>query len=291
MKVKLAKNSGFCFGVRRAVNMALKELEAENTKGIYSIGHIIHNRDVVDDLSRKGLKVIENLKDVDEGTLIIRCHGLAASVISEAKNKGLKLIDTTCPYVFSSHRIVNSLLKEGCHIIVVGDKNHPEIQALCDADDITVVDENTDFDLVSIKSKKVGFIAQTTLPFNFYKKTIRAFLKKGFVELRIFNTICNDTKKRQLSAKRLAKSVDCILVVGGRFSANSKRLYQICKKINPRAYHIENSSELDESWFLKEDSVGIVSGASTPDYIIKQVADSLRNINISCKKEKVGVKS
>ncbi len=291
LKIKIARNCGFCFGVKRAIDMTTKELQASDTKGIYSIGDIIHNKDVVKDLSQKGLKVIENLKGVNAGTLIIRCHGLADSVIEEAKGKNLKLVDTTCPYVMNSHRIVSRLLNEQYHIIVIGDKDHPEIQALCDKGNVTVVDENTDLGSFYVKSKKVGLVSQTTLPYNFYKKVIRSLLRKDFGELRVFNTICSDTKKRQSSAKRLAKAVDCVLVVGGKTSANSKRLYQICKKINPSTYHIENSDELDENWFLSADTVGIASGASTPDYVINQLVERLKEIDISCKDKKVVVKS
>ncbi|MBM3253051.1 MAG: 4-hydroxy-3-methylbut-2-enyl diphosphate reductase [Candidatus Omnitrophica bacterium] len=290
LTIKIAKNSGFCFGVRRAVDMTAKELESKGDGLIYSIGHIIHNRDVVKELSQKGLRVVEGLEGIENGTLIIRCHGLSDSVIEGAKNKGLRLVDTTCPYVMNSHRIANRLLSEGYHIIVVGDKDHPEIQALYDKGNVTIVDENTDLSLFYIKSKKVGLIAQTTLPYNFYKKVIRSLLKKDFGELRIFNTICNDTKKRQSYARRLARVVDCTLVVGGKTSANSRRLYQICKKANPNTYHIENSDELDESWFIKITTVGIVSGASTPDYIINQVVRKLKTINTSCKNKEEVIK-
>ncbi len=276
IKTKIAKNSGFCFGVRRAVDMTIKELEPQGAKNIYSIGHIIHNGDVVKELSAKGLKVVEGLKDVKSGTLIIRCHGLAGSTIDEAKKKGIKLIDTTCPYVMNSHRIVDRLLSEGYTIIVVGDRNHPEIKAICDKSNVIVVDENTNLAPLGLRAKKIGIVAQTTIPLVLYKKVMRKLLNKGFKELRIFNTICDDTRRRQLSAKSLAKSTDCVLVVGGKSSANTKRLYQICKKINPSSYYIENSDDIDRRWFKSTGSVGIASGASTPDYVIDKIVERIK---------------
>ncbi|MFH0839113.1 MAG: 4-hydroxy-3-methylbut-2-enyl diphosphate reductase [Candidatus Omnitrophota bacterium] len=285
IKIKIAKNSGFCFGVKRAVDMTIKELETAHHKTIYSIGHIIHNKYVIEELSKKGLIVAGGIEEIKKGTLIIRCHGLATSVIEEAKKRGLRLIDATCPYVMNSHKIVEQLLREDYRVVVVGDKNHPEIQALCDTNsNITVVDENTDVNLITRVHTKIGLVAQTTLPLSLYKKVIRSFIKKGFSNLHIFNTICNDTRKRQFAAKRLAKSVDCILVVGGASSANSKRLYQICKELNSNTYQLEHPDEFKAQWVAGSRSIGIVSGASTPDKMVTQLADKLTRVDSTCKK-------
>jgi len=265
MQIKVARRAGFCFGVKRAINIAenaLKELKPGDK--IYSLGPIIHNPQVVEGLFKKGLQVISGLEKVKSGTVIISSHGAPLETAGDIRKKGMKLIDATCPFVKYAQNIVRGLKKEGYGIVIVGDSAHPEVKALK-----SIAGKNKN-------SKKLGVISQTTQSKENYIKEIEKILKQGFSEVKIFNTICNDTSERQLAARRLLEDCDIVIVVGGKNSANTKRLWQICKESGVDSFHVETELELSKDWFNGRKCVGITSGASTPDLMVKMVIKRIR---------------
>ncbi|MFC1667374.1 4-hydroxy-3-methylbut-2-enyl diphosphate reductase [Candidatus Omnitrophota bacterium] len=264
MQIKVAEHSGFCFGVRRAIKIAEKELrDLKNKKNIYSLGAIIHNPQVVDSLSKKGLSVINNIDSIKKGSVIISSHGAPDDLIKKIKNKKLTLIDATCPFVKHVHAIVKGLKKENYRVIIIGDKTHPEVKAL-----LSLAGKG-------VKNKKIGIVSQTTQDKDGYLKAILDVLKDDFTEVKIFNTICNDTAHRQMLARRLLNECDIMIVVGGKNSANTKRLWQICKESGVGSYHIEKETELKRSYFSGKKCVGVASGASTPDQTVKKVVKKI----------------
>jgi len=266
MQIKVAKHSGFCFGVKRAINIVDRAVENSNCKNsIYSLGPVIHNPQVVERLSKKGLKVVKDIGSIRKGTVIIPSHGAPKEVVDRLKKKNLNLIDATCPFVKNAHHIVKDLKKKCYRIIIIGDRKHPEVKTILSLAGKTV------------KSKKVGIISQTTQTKDNYLKGILDTLKQdNFSEVKIFNTICNDTSKRQRLARALLKECDVMLVVGGKNSANTKRLYDICRSSGVDSYHIEEDSELEKNFFTGKKCVGVVSGASTPDEMVKKVVNRIK---------------
>ena len=271
MQIKVAGHSGFCFGVKRAINIAEKTLAGSSRKNsnFYSLGPLIHNPQVVDDLSQRGLRVIDKIDGLMNGTVIVSSHGAAKDVIRRIKRKKIKLVDATCPFVKYAQDIVRKLKKEGYHIIIIGDKEHPEVKALMS------LSGNTER---GAKSKKIAIISQTTQSKENYILNILEIMKDDFSEIRIFNTICNDTSRRQELARGLLKECDVMIIVGGKNSANTKRLCEICKVSGVDSYHIEVPSELKEDYFAGKKCAGIVSGASTPDSIVRSVLHKIKEL-------------
>ncbi|MBU1062119.1 MAG: 4-hydroxy-3-methylbut-2-enyl diphosphate reductase [Candidatus Omnitrophica bacterium] len=273
MRIKVATHSGFCFGVKRAINIVDSALKNSRYKeNIYSLGPIIHNPQVVNSLLKKGLYVIGDIDAIEKGTLIISSHGAPQKIIRKIRRNKMKLIDATCPFVKYAHDIIKRLKGEGYKIVVVGDKDHPEVKAL-----LSTVG-NVDLHRRDLKSKKVAIISQTTQNRDNYIKGILDILKTDFNEARIFNTICNDTTKRQTLTSELLKECDVMVVVGGKNSANTKRLHQICKESKVTSYHIERESELKGRFFSGKKCAGVVSGASTPDSTVKKVVKRIKNL-------------
>ena len=265
MKIKVAKCAGFCFGVKSAINIAenaLKELRPGDK--IYSLGPIIHNPQVVEELFKEGLQVISSLEKIKGGTAIISSHGAPLEVAGDIRKKGMKLIDATCPFVKYAQNIVKDLKKEGYGIVIVGDSAHPEVKALK-----SIAGKNKNF-------KKIGIISQTTQSRENYINEIKKILSEDFSEVKIFNTICNDTSKRQLATRRLLEDCDLMIVVGGKNSANTKRLWQICKESGVDSFHIETELEVTKNWFRGKKCIGITSGASTPDSMVKKIIERIR---------------
>lgn len=278
MKIEVAEHAGYCYGVERALKLT-REAAEDSNKPIFTLGPIIHNPQVVESLAAQNIYAISDLSEIDEGTVIIRSHGVDPRVIAEAKKKNIKVVDATCPFVKKAQRRGAVLVKEGYQLIIVGERNHPEvIGILAHAKNRALIAE----DVKDIKcfhlSKKVGVVVQTTqLEENL--KAIAAELLQKVSELKVFNTICNATLKRQLAAQEIAKRADVVLVVGGKNSANTTHLAQMCKQINPNTHHIEVSNEIVPFWFTKDCLVGITAGASTPKWILKEVVDKLISMN------------
>ena len=279
MKIILAKRAGFCFGVKRATQMAFEAAGKDNKT--YTLGPIIHSPQVVSKLEDMGVKVLKNLESMDKGTIIIRSHGVASDEIAEAVQKNLEIVDATCPFVKKAQEHVKSLSESGYGVVVVGDADHPEVQGIVSygGDKVFVVGSGDEV-IKLPKMNKIGVVAQTTQSFENLKNVVSECLLRGG-EIRVFNTICDATAVRQEEAKELACQVDCMLVVGGFNSANTRRLAEVCAEIQPRTHHIETADEIDRIWFTGVETVGVTAGASTPKWIIDEVVARIEELNKS----------
>jgi 4-hydroxy-3-methylbut-2-enyl diphosphate reductase len=280
MMVKLAKHAGFCFGVKRATQMAFEA--AGKGKKTFTLGPIIHSPQVVHKLEEMGVGVVKDLQGVTKGTVIIRSHGVSSSEMEEAYRKKLDVVDATCPFVKKAQDYVKYLSDEGYDVIVVGDADHPEVQGIVSygsKEKIYVVASGEEVRQLP-KMGKIGVLAQTTQSFENLKSVVTACLKRGG-EVRVFNTICDATAVRQQEATEIAHNVDCMIVIGGYNSANTRRLAEICMEIQPKTYHIETASEIDCSWFQGVGVVGVTAGASTPKWIIDEVMARIQKVNNS----------
>ncbi len=279
MEIIVADSAGFCFGVKRAIKMASKS--AENIDGnINTLGPIIHNPQVVQKLENESdIYVKASLDEIENGTVIIRSHGVPKEVMGEANEKGLNVVDATCPFVTSSQEIVEDLVKDGYYTIIVGEKEHPEmIGVLSYGNEQTIVVASVD-ELKDLTDKaKIGIIAQTTLPIKTLQEVASFCLTKS-PDVKICNTICDATSVRQKESAEVAEKVDCMVVIGGRNSANTDKLTKICKEIQPHTYHIEIASELSPAWFADKVRIGVTAGASTPDWIIQEVVEKISNFS------------
>ena len=278
MRLKLARKVGFCFGVRRAVEMAKIVLKKEG--GAYSLGSIIHNKQVVEELSKKGLKVIKNIDEADSGVIVISSHGISPHTAGEISKRSLRLVDTTCPFVRNAQSSARSLGVKGYVVIIVGDANHPEVKALYDfaGKKAHVVRDERGLKALRLKpGERIGVLSQTTQSMGNFLGVVRAIIDTKPEDLRVFNTICKDAQVRQSAARDISREVDLMLIVGGKNSANTKRLFEVCKKVLPRSYLIETEDDLRSSWFKGVSMVGITSGASTPDKIVRRVAKVVKS--------------
>lgn len=273
MKIYCAHHSGFCFGVKRAIKMAMDAVQRR--KFVYSFGPLIHNRDFVRNLEQKGIGVIEKIGEINnpKATIIIRSHGVKPSVLKKLKKKGVDIIDATCPKVRRAQHYVGRLVEQGYFVIIIGEKDHPEVKGLIGyaGKNCTIYTEG-----MEIKHKKVGIVPQTTLDFEHLYNAVKDLLPR-VIEMKIYNTICNETILRINEALSIADKVDIMLIIGGKNSANTTRLYQICKSIKP-SYHIESINDINLNWFKGINSVGVTAGASTPEEHIKKVVEYLKRI-------------
>lgn len=283
MELLRAQNAGFCFGVKKAVNVVTIALKNEK-ESIYTLGALIHNPQMMLKLSKKGLKQITNINILSDGVLVIPTHGCPKNEMNNIKEKKLKIIDTTCAFVKRAQNIVQRLAKNNFFIIVIGDANHPEVKSLISfADGKAISIENVG----QIKKQnlpfnsKIAVVSQTTQTENNFNKIV-AYLTTICPNLEIHNTICSSTDRRQEEVIDLAQKTNMMLVVGGKNSANTTRLAETCKKYQPRTYHIETSAEIEPNWFRKNLIVGITAGASTPDFVIEDIIKKIEKI----KKEK-----
>lgn len=276
MRIEIADCSGFCFGVKRAIRIAEEALNNNKGRPVYSLGYIIHNNQVVEGLMQKGLKPAKDVSSIEDGTVVISSHGTSPAVIERISAKGLSVVNAACPYVMSAQNIVKSLSADGYSIVIFGDRQHPEVESLVGfaGGKAMVVKDEVEFANAEVTSKRIGLVSQTTQLLKNYLCVISKVFERDFSEVRIFNTICNDTQKRQDSAARLAKEVDVMIIVGGRISANTKRLFEICSKICNNTYHIETAQELKKEWLEGNSRVGIAGGASTPDWIIEGIKNA-----------------
>ena len=276
MKVILAKNAGFCFGVKRAMKLAF-EAASKSQKTIYSLGPLIHNPQQVELLSQKGVREVSELDSLKPGdVLIIRSHGTTPSDIDEAHSKGLDIINATCPFVVNAQKLAQTLNNEGYQVVIVGEGEHPEVVGLMGfAENKAWVIDNADDAKERPRSKRIGVIAQTTQSFENFRQVICSLIDKC-EELKAFNTICHATTQRQEGAIELAKNVDVMIVLGGYNSANTSRLASLCRESGVKTYHIETAEELEKSWLDYAKTVGVTAGASTPDWIIDKVINRLK---------------
>jgi 4-hydroxy-3-methylbut-2-enyl diphosphate reductase len=269
MNIKLAEESGFCFGVKKALD---RINDIEDKKDISILGKLIHNPQVIDELKKQGVKFAETLDEIETDTLVISAHGVSDDIIERAKQKGITIIDTTCPLVKNVHNITKNLEQQGYRIIIFGDKDHTEVKGIKGnlKDPIIITDIS---ELDKIKPGKYALVSQTTQDITKFNE-IAEKLKSRIKDLVISNTICSATKSRQENAKNLAKEVDLMIVIGGYNSANTRRLEKICSSI-VETKHIESAVEIKKEWLENKLNIGITAGASTPESVIKEVVDSL----------------
>lgn len=286
MKVKVAKTAGFCFGVQRAVDKVY-ELIGSCPDRLFTLGPIIHNEEVVNDLEKKGVRVAseDDLRTLPEGsTVVIRSHGVGKEVYDHLEECGLSYVDVTCPFVLKIHRIVEKESRAGAHIVIIGDPDHPEVVGICGwcMGPYTVIRTEQDaLDFVFPADKSICIVSQTTFNYNKFKDLVEILSKKRYDNtvlniLNILNTICNATEERQKEAKSIAGEVDTMLVVGGRHSSNTQKLFEICKKECENTYYIQTPVDLDSDMFQCSSYVGITAGASTPNKIIEEVQEHVR---------------
>ena len=277
-EVILAKSAGFCFGVKRAVDTVC---EQTGKKNVYTFGPIIHNEEVVKDLEKKGVFVIntmEELDDITEGTVIIRSHGVSSAVYEALQKKGVEIVDATCPFVLKIHNIVKQESANGKQIVIIGNEKHPEVEGIMgwSKTQVHVVDtaekaQNLQLD----PQREVCIVSQTTFNYNKFKELVEIISEKGY-NIIIRNTICNATEERQTEAREIAKRVDAMIVVGGSSSSNTRKLYEICKNECKDTYYIQTLNDLDMTSLGKADCIGITAGASTPNNIIQEVYTNVR---------------
>jgi (E)-4-hydroxy-3-methyl-but-2-enyl pyrophosphate reductase len=278
MKVILAENAGFCFGVKRAMKLAFESARSSDLP-IYSLGPLIHNPQQVEILSQKGVHEISDLESLkSDDVLIIRSHGTTPSILDFAQAKGLKIVDATCPFVINAQKLAQELNSEGYQVIIVGEGDHPEVIGIMGftKNEAWVIDKVSTIQNLS-KKNRIGVVAQTTQSFENFREVVSALIEKCD-ELKVFNTICHATTQRQESAIKLAKRVDLMIVIGGHNSANTNRLTSLCKQY-VTTYHIEIADEIDKSWFDGIEIVGVTAGASTPEWIVDDVIEKLTGIN------------
>jgi 4-hydroxy-3-methylbut-2-enyl diphosphate reductase len=245
---------------------------------LYTLGPLIHNPQAVASLERLGVRMKERIEEIPRGTVIFRSHGVSLGELQKAKKKKLRIIDATCPIVKRAQHFAKFLHRHGYTLLIVGDVQHPEVEAIRSyiGDRVEVIEDIGTLQRIE-PCEKLGIIAQTTQSFRLFKEIVGAALGKAR-EVRVFNTICHATTIRQEEAVEIAKKVDCMVVAGGYNSGNTQRLVSICKEAQPATYHIEEAKELKPKWFLGKKKIGLTAGASTPSWIIKEVEKELRRL-------------
>lgn len=285
MKIYVAKDAGYCFGVRDAVNLAY---DSAKTNGeVYMLGTIVHNERVIDDLSAAGAKVVKTLDDVPSGKpLLFRAHGTTPELVKEASNRDLKLIDATCPLVTEIHEDIKKLNDEGRKTIIIGDHGHDEVIAIAAQVKKPIIISNIEEAKTLRKMKKAGVVSQSTQMLENVQGIMNILMEKVF-DLRFINTICFPTRRNHQQIKELATNSDLMIIIGSFTSANSKRLTQLSLERNKRSFQVTCAEEIDGSWFKNCESVGISAGASTPDETIEEVISKIKKIADVSEKEEL----
>lgn len=280
MEVITAKSAGFCFGVKRAVEKVYEVADRKNGP-VYTYGPIIHNEEVVKDLEKKGVSVLEteeDLKNLIEGTVIIRSHGVPRRIYDQIREQGLDYVDVTCPFVLKIHRIVERESKAGRHIVIIGNRTHPEVEGIrgwCEGPSTVIRTKEEAEEFLKNPPEKVCIVSQTTFNYKNFQELVEILAKKRYDKL-VLNTICNATNERQAEAAEIAKTVDAMIVIGGRHSSNTQKLFEICSGECKNTYYIQTLADLDSDRFQSIQCVGITAGASTPNKIIEEVSKHVR---------------
>ena len=282
MEVIRAKTAGFCFGVKRAVDTVYEQLDSCNGM-IYTYGPIIHNEEVVKDMERRGIVVLRSEEALDaltEGTVIIRSHGVEKRIYDKLNEKGIRIVDATCPFVKKIHKIVSRESAAGAHIVIIGNPEHPEVKGIqgwageCAA---IVPDIEAARKIEFSKNERICVVSQTTFNYNKFKDLVEIIKKKSY-DVSVLNTICNATKARQTEAQSIAESVDAMIVIGDKHSSNTQKLFEICKGACKDTYYIQTLDDLNLNQLGSVETVGITAGASTPNNIIEEVQNNVRVI-------------
>jgi len=277
MEVLIAEKCGFCPGVRSAISTAEKVLaEARPGERVYSLGPIIHNADEVERLARSGLKTVESIDDIESGTVIIRSHGISPGEFDKLRAKGLKIVDATCVLVKRVQQIAKELETEGYEVVIIGEENHPEVQAVMGCvQDVVVIAAEDDLHRLP-RGAKLGIVCQTTQSPRHLGKMLGAIGQRDFRELKVVNTLCREAIKRQESAIELCKRVEVMFVLGGLHSGNTRRLVELCKQYNSETFHLQNWEELDKRKVFDKKVAGVTAGASTPDWVVNEFVEKLK---------------
>ena len=279
MEVILAKSAGFCFGVKRAVETVYQQ--TETGKQIYTYGPIIHNEQVVSDLERRGVKVIDSDDDlgkVKDGTIVIRSHGVSKEINRQIEEQGIECIDATCPFVKRIHRVVEKASREGKQIVIIGNPGHPEVEGIrgwSETPAVVMESEKEALEFTNPENREICLVSQTTFNYNKFQELVEIIEKKGYNTI-VVNTICNATEERQTEAKEIASHVDAMIVIGGAHSSNTRKLYEICRKECENTYFIQTLDDLKLDFPNSVLRVGITAGASTPNNIIEEVQNYVR---------------
>ncbi len=282
MKVQLAKTAGFCFGVKRAVDTVYEQVKKHKGKRIYTFGPIIHNEEVIKDIERHGVTVLNSIKELEElreGIVIIRSHGVAKSICDILESNGISYVDATCPFVKKIHHIVQEESSKGAHIIIIGNSSHPEVEGIRGwaGNNVTVLQNEEEAKNFKIENEnqKVCIVSQTTFNYNKFKDLVEIISEKRY-DIIVLNTICNATKERQEEARRIAKRAGAMIVIGDRRSSNTQKLFEICRNACADTYYIQTLDDLDMNQLRSVETVGITAGASTPNNIIEEVQNNVR---------------
>lgn len=279
MKITLAKSAGFCFGVKRAVDIAEK-IAADN-EPVYMLGDIVHNERVVKKFTKRGIKKIKNLSEHKKGIFLVAAHGISKKLVNRALRYGYRIVDATCPMVKEIHNIAVEMDKQGYKIIIIGDRNHAEVAGIAGQikSKSIIIGEINDIDKQELSAgRKAAVVVQSTQDIEKVLK-IKSILEKKIDDLKFFNTICAPTRIKQKEIRILPKKNDLIIVIGSKKSANTKRLFQIARSINENTYWIKSEDEIKRCWFKNINRVGITAGASTPFEDIKAVIERINKIS------------
>lgn len=279
LKLVIAKNSGLCFGVRRALKLA-KDKARITGKPVFTLGPIIHNPQAVEILKTKNvcpiIEIDENLKKCN--SFVIRSHGIEKEIIERLEKSGFDVVDATCPFVKKAQNIARHLAERKISTLIIGDGNHPEVIGIKSyaAGDVLIVNSLGDLKKMKLP-KKLGIVCQTTQPVSKLNE-ICGFLKENRIEIEVYNTICSATIERQEEAIQIAKNTDLVFVIGGKNSSNTRKLFDISKTVNKNTYHIEEDTEVNKSLLGKARKIGILTGASTPSWIIRKIITKIRRL-------------
>ena len=283
MEVKRAKTAGFCFGVKRAVDTVYEQANEQTETPIYTYGPIIHNEEVVKDLEKQGVIVLRTEAELDaleEGTVIIRSHGVAKYIYDKLEEKKIRIVDATCPFVKKIHRIVSRESAAGKQIVIIGNPKHPEVEGIRGwaGDQVFVAETKEDAASLELDpAKGVCVVAQTTFNYNKFQDLVEIISKKSY-DVSVLNTICGATRERQTEARSIAEEVDAMIVIGDKHSSNTQKLFEICKGACKDTYYIQTLDDLDLNQLGSVETVGITAGASTPNNIIEEVQNNVRII-------------
>ncbi len=281
MEIKVAKTAGFCFGVKRAVETVYDQVEKEKGKQIYTYGPIIHNDEVVKDMQKRGVKVIqteEELENLENGVVIIRSHGVPKRIYDKLAEKNIACVDATCPFVKKIHNIVKRESEAGSQIVIIGNNEHPEVEGVkgWSTSPVTVIQTMEDVNnFEPDRSGKVCIVSQTTFNYKKFEELVEIISKKRY-DISVLNTICNATTERQTEARSIAEGVDAMIVIGDKHSSNTQKLFEICDKACNNTYYIQTLDDLDLNQLGSAKTVGITAGASTPNNIIEEVQNNVR---------------
>jgi 4-hydroxy-3-methylbut-2-enyl diphosphate reductase len=278
MKVMVAEKYGFCAGVRNAISTAEKVLAEKGQ--VYSLGPIIHNPGVVERLAKKGLVTVDDVEQIPAGaTVLIRSHGAASEEIAHLKQKNVDIVDATCVLVKRMQQIAMQMEEQGYKVVIVGDQNHPEVRAVvgCTSGAVVVGNES---DISTIGSGRLGIVCQTTQSPEFFGRMLSAIAGAGFDEMKVINTLCKEAIKRQQAAVELCRKVDIMFVLGGRESANTRKLAELCQKYNKKTFHLQNWNEFDKKLVFGSRTAGVTAGASTPQWIIDDFVKNLEAVDV-----------